>query len=324
MSVKLQQEKNQSGDVGMADQGFGRMALVDPPIFSPVEERKKAVEFFSDNGYVVLSDCLSRNELDHLNEFCNRTQKESPERWGLGESRTGYHEAQGLAYPQPLLDHPELDPYTQHPKSYPIVCDLLGGEDRPRFSEFNLREVPENAGVGTMNFHHDKVLPARKRREPYMPCDYLSVIHYLSDVKPGTPTFCVVPHSRRYDTLKEAYDELGDDYWETPIYAPAGSCVIFDSATFHTRYDGDGKHGRRTWHQYYARGGYVESYGPVAGKYMRAPSPVLTDWNLFPERLALHQDPNKRRFYSHWNTAQGEWVASGFSEELRRKMPVLE
>ena len=28
-----------------------------------------------------------------------------------------------------------------------------------------------------------------------------------------------------------------------------------------------------------------------------------------------------RRFFSHWNTAMCEWVASGWSDEVRRKMP---
>jgi hypothetical protein len=54
---------------------------------------------------------------------------------------------------------------------------------------------------------------------------------------------------------------------------------------------------------------------------MRPPSPVLTDWNLFPERLALHPDPQIRLFFSHWNTAQGEWAASGFDPRVRKAMP---
>ena len=78
---------------------------------------------------------------------------------------------------------------------------------------------------------------------------------------------------------------------------------------------------RRTWHQYYARGGWLRSALPTTSRYVRAPSPVLTDWNLFPERLALHPDPDVRLFFSHWNTAQGEWVASGFDPEVRKAMP---
>ena len=54
---------------------------------------------------------------------------------------------------------------------------------------------------------------------------------------------------------------------------------------------------------------------------MRPPTPCLTDWNLFPERLALHPDPAVRLFFSHWNTAQCEWVASGFSDAVRASMP---
>ena len=79
---------------------------------------------------------------------------------------------------------------------------------------------------------------------------------------------------------------------------------------------------RRTWHQYYARGGWLKSTLPGrTNKYVRPPSPTLTDWNLFPERLAMHPDPAKRLFFSHWNAAQCEWVASGFSDEVRRSMP---
>ena len=48
-----------------------------------------------------------------------------------------------MIYSQPLLDHPELDKYTQHPSNYGPVCDILGGSDKPRFAEFNFREAPE-------------------------------------------------------------------------------------------------------------------------------------------------------------------------------------
>jgi hypothetical protein len=31
--------------------------------------------------------------------------------------------------------------------------------------------------------------------------------------------------------------------------------------------------------------------------------------------------PRIRPFFSHWNTAQGEWAASGFDPEVRKVMP---
>ena len=168
-----------------------------------------------------------------------------------------------------------------------------------------------------MNFHHDAVSADRFTRNPYMPCDWLCAIHYLTDVEPGTPAFCVVPQSNTYNTLQEAFDGLAANYLEVPIYAPAGTCVLYDTAIFHTRLDGDGIRSRRTWHQYYARGGWL----PTNTRYVRPPTPVLTNWNLFPERLALHDDPKKRLFFSHWNTAQCEWVASGFADQIRKSMP---
>jgi len=320
MAIKLRQQENRSGDKDIASQGFGRVVDERPPAFDPIDRIDAAYAYFEARGFVVLAGCLSQAELSHLNEFCDRTQRELPERWGLGDQKP-HHRNQGMIFSQPLLDHPELDPYTQHPRSYPLVARILGGDDRVRFSEFNLRETPENAGIGGMNFHHDAVTRDRFDREPYLPCDWLCAIHYLSDVEPGTPVFCVVPQSNRFEALKEAFDGLGPDYEEVPLYGPAGTCILYDTAIHHARLDGDGKRGRRTWHQYYARGGWLRSSIPTTNRYVRPPSPVLTDWNLFPERLALHPDPKKRLFFSHWNTAQCEWVASGFSDEVRKSMP---
>ena len=319
--VKLTPQENESGDSGAAAQGFGRVTTERPSAFDPHDHCDAAGSFFETNGFVVLSSCLDVGELGHLNEFCERTQAERPAEWGLSEKRKPHHRNQGLIYSQPLLDYAELDAYTQHPRSYPVVSRILGGEDRVRFSEFNFRETPVDAGVGAMNFHHDAVSEDRLIRTPYMPCDWLAAIHYLTDVEPGTPALCVVPGSNQFETLTEAFDGLGTEYREVPLYGAAGTCILYDTATFHTRFDGDGRRARRTWHQYYARGGWLRSSLPTTNRYLRPPSPVLTDWNLFPERLALHSHPAKRLFFSHWNTAQCEWVASGFDPDVRKSMP---
>jgi len=319
--VRLQPQQNLSGDASRAAQGFGRVSAVAPPGFDPHREIDAACTYFETHGFVVLTDCLDASELGHLNDFCARTQSERPADWGLTGRRRPHHRNQGLILSQPLLDYPELDVYTRHPRSFPVVARLLGGEDRVRFSEFNLRETPAGAGHGTMNFHHDAVVADRLTRTPYMPCDWLCAIHYLTDVQPGTPAFCVVPRSNRFETLAAAFKALGDEYREVPLYGRAGTCVLYDTATFHTRLDGDGEQMRRTWHQYYARGGWLRSSLPTTDRYVRAPSPVLTDWNLFPERLVHHPDPKVRLFFSHWNTAQGEWVASGFDAAVRSSMP---
>jgi hypothetical protein len=310
-------QANVSGDPARAAQGFGRVSRATAPAFDPVRDADAAVAHFNEHGFVVLSDCLTAAELAELNGFCERSQAERPEVWGLTDRRKPHHRNQGLIYSQPLLDYPELDPYTRHPGAYPIISRLLGGEEHARFAEFNLRETPEGAGLRAMNFHHDAVTEDRLVREPYGPCDWLCAIHYLSDVEPGSPCFCVVPDSRRYASLQAAFEGLGAAYREQPLYGPAGTCVLYDTATYHTRLDGDGERMRRTWHQYYGRGGWLRT----ETRYIRPPSPVLTDWNLFPERLAMSADPKVRLFFSHWNTAMGEWAASGFDPAVRAAMP---
>ncbi len=249
MKVQLQRQENRSGDPERAPQGFGRVSAERPPAFDPGADIAAACNFFEAHGFVVLAGCLTAAELGHLNEFCDRTQAERPEAWGLTDRRKPHHRNQGLIYSQPLLDYPELDPYTRHPRSFPVVSRLLGGEEHVRYSEFNLRETPEGAGVGAMNFHHDAVREDRLTRTPYNPCDWLCAIHYLSDVAPGAPAFCVVPDSRRFESLQAAFAGLGEAYREVPLYGPAGTCVLYDTATFHTRLDGDGEKMRRTWHQ---------------------------------------------------------------------------
>ena len=320
MSIRLEPQENRSGDPSEA-QGFGRVRVAPPPTFDPREAPAQAVAHFAAEGFVVLRDCLHADEINFLNAFFDRTQASVPERWGLAERRKPHHRNQGLIFSQPLLDHPELDAYVQHPSSYPVVEQILGGAERVRYAEFNFRETPEGAGTGRMNFHHDAVSEDRLTRRPYMPCDWVCAIHYLTDTEPGTPAFCVVPRSNVYETLQAAFAALGEAYAEVPIYGPAGTCILYDTAIYHTRIDGDGQQPRRTWHQYYARGGWLRSALPSTDRYMRPPSPNLTDWNLIPERLALHPDPAKRLFFSHWNSAQGEWAASGFDPAVRAAMP---
>ena len=161
MNIKFQREENISGDPDLSNQGFGRITKDQPPEYDPKTELKNACEYFTDNGFTVLKNCLSNSEIKHLNEFFDRTQIDHPESWGLGKHREKQHLNQGIIFSLPLLDYPELDLYIQHPSSYPVVSNLLGGEENVRFSEFNFREIPNNAGFRSMNFHHDKVLPDR-------------------------------------------------------------------------------------------------------------------------------------------------------------------
>ena len=166
MKVKLQQQENLAGDPRLAAQGFGKVSREAPPHFDPVRDLEAAAAYFEAHGFVVLSAAISAREVAFLNDFFDSTQAERPEAWGLTEKRKPHHRNQGLIYSQPLLDHPELDPFTRHPRSYPVVSRILGGEEKVRFSEFNFRETPEGAGPGPMNF------PDAAGGQPQHPADF--------------------------------------------------------------------------------------------------------------------------------------------------------
>jgi hypothetical protein len=71
----------------------------------------------------------------------------------------------------------------------------------------------------------------------------------------------------------------------------------------------------------HTRSGWLRSALPETNRYVSTPSLALTDWKLFPQRLVLSEDPKAKLFFSRWNAASGEWVASGFDAEMRKAMP---
>ena len=89
-----------------------------------------------------------------------------------------------------------------------------------------------------MKFHHDSVMDHRLTREPYFPLDAMCTIHYLTDVTEKTPSFAVVPRSSRARTLAAHADADPSSARLVAIYAPRGSMVLYDNATWHTRLDG--------------------------------------------------------------------------------------
>ena len=89
-----------------------------------------------------------------------------------------------------------------------------------------------------MEFHHDSVMDHRLTREPYFPLDAMCTIHYLTDVTEKTPSFAVVPRSSRARSLAAHADTDPSSARLVAIYAPRGSMVLYDNATWHTRLDG--------------------------------------------------------------------------------------
>ena len=91
MKVEFEPLANVSGDPRRAAQGFGRLRAEPTPAFDPAREADAACAHFEQHGFVVLANCLTDAEIAQLNEFCDRSQAERAEAWGLSNQRKPHH-----------------------------------------------------------------------------------------------------------------------------------------------------------------------------------------------------------------------------------------
>ena len=230
--------RNMNSPLGEAVQGYG-IIRHHPPPFDPSTQFREALNFYRENGYVVVNS-LSGSEVSMLNSVCDE--------WVHTRGSTIDVPGQGQLF-FPLLNYPEVDFTVVHPATYPMVKEIMGGADKPRLIEFNYRgwepETTETASHREdgsfaprprgMSWHPDGVpnvsLEERATRRPYGPPDLLSTFTYLTDVDESTPAFAVIPKSRRCRNIQELKRDLGADYCEVPIYGPAGTTCIVDRVT---------------------------------------------------------------------------------------------
>ena len=263
--------------------------MAEYPTFA-ANQHDDILAFFLANGFAVIESSMNAADLRYLNDFVDRSTVERPDEWGVGRGALRSHG-------QILVDHPELDRFVQGTATYPLLHAILGADIR--FAQFDFRDAPDGRGTDVgMGWHQDRPQVTRENWNPAHAyrCRYGCSIHYLTDVTRDTPCFAVVPDSLHCESIEEAREKKGDDFHILPLRGPAGTGIVYNIATLHTRLAGATDAGRRTQHTYYS----MET------------SPALTNWALIPERLAKHDDPDQRAFYSQWTPATEEWAANGF------------
>ncbi|MBW7453121.1 phytanoyl-CoA dioxygenase family protein [Paenibacillus sepulcri] len=268
--------------------------------------KEEILAHYKENGFAVIPNALSQEELDYLNGMVEASLKESPELWHKpmeGAVGTGSF----------LGKHPlEMDKFIRHPKIFPLIQEVLLGE--ARFAQFDFRDVSvDRASSSEMKFHRDISYYGTMGGMIYDPENpYIStftcVIYYLSDVHECCPAFCLVPNSHMYSSLDEAKEKQGSEYQEVPIRGKAGTAVLYNITTYHTRKGGrdDCTHGRRTMHNYHSR----------------ASSYPLTNWATVPEVLAMSDDHDTRLFYSQWTPNQIKFARDTYTQPVPPYYPV--
>ncbi len=267
-------------------------------------DRERILAHYREYGYAVIPEALSQKELDDLNELVDNDIRKHPQDWHAPN-----HGATGNG--QILMKYPELDRFVRHPKIFPLIQEILRYE--ARFAQFDFRDVPvEMADHSGMNWHRDISYYGTvggKVWDPENPykSTYACVIYYLKDVHECCPCFSLVPKSHEYATLEEAKQALGPDYEEISFRGKAGTAILYNITTYHTRTTGqkDCPHGRRTMHNYHSR----ESVPP------------LTNWATVPEALALSDDPETRKFYSQWTPNQIKFARETYTKQIPSYYP---
>eukprot|EP01043_Picozoa_sp_COSAG02_P040649 COSAG02_NODE_3307_length_6959_cov_9.594898_6_plen_334_part_00 len=297
------------------------------PVTLHPEQKDEISAALSTFGYVVLAEAYSAEDVRELNEFCDATQRSSPDSWADSDAQDGLSD---LTWYNPLCDPqalPVLEHFVRHERTFPCVNRALGAA--ARFAEFDFRETVRAgsaAVAGDMPFHHDqgthgassaakiarrvqrsKMVISRTRNDGAIPHhhEHLCCIVYLTDVGPDEPAFAVVPGSHRIPAVDlpergvpaAVQTELGNQFCEVPLLGPAGTAIVYDISLYHTRLNGSSiGTGRRTLHTYFSRDG----------------TDCLTDWVLIPEQLARSSDMETKAFFSQWNYPQQLYAASGF------------
>jgi hypothetical protein len=297
----------------------------------------EALAFFKENGYGVIPNALTPDEVAFLNAFVDRDMAAHPEDWRIGQTPVRGHA-------HPLMENPELDRFVQHPSTFPLMREILG--DEIRFGSNPLlgaKTAPagEPFLTGSNPLLGAKTAPAG---EPFLTWQF-----DFRDVEPGVPD--IAGQHRHGDRAfrdpgfprrhwSEAWDHPAG---ERPDYDPEhpyecgylcaihyltevrNCCPCFGIVPGSWRYPTLDEAKARMGDQYREvpiRGPagtafiyHIATYhGQMASActhgrqtlhaYPRRDSrPVLSNWRLIPERLAFHPDPAQRAFYSHWSPA---------------------
>jgi ectoine hydroxylase-related dioxygenase (phytanoyl-CoA dioxygenase family) len=209
--------------------------------------------FFEANGYLVIPNAFSSEEVLALNKAIDRDRQVSK----LWQNRgNGRHQNANV-----LMTSDAFDKTITHPSVLPTIEELVGQNVCFEEHSVMIREpVTENAPAP--NWHRDiNHLP-----EHPLAIRNLSLIYYLTDVDETTHCFSIVPESVN---AKRSEPEERDGTTAVDLHGPAGTAILFNAASVHDARKRVTSSERRTIHIYYGH----------------RDLPALSNHTIFPKRL---------------------------------------
>ena len=232
---------------------------------------EEQLEFFKKNGYLVVPNALSADEVCVINNVIDRDFAENKLLWQ--DRGNGRHQNVHM-----LLAHPELDLTMRPPRLLPLMEAIMGKALCADEHSVMIR-LPNPDGPTECHWHRD----AGGDAEPPYYTRYLSVVFYLTDVDSTTHTFSVLPGTAQSPARLSLEDyELNI---AEHLVGPAGTAILFNAAMFHAGNVRNTTSERRTIHIYCGRS--TDRY--------------LSNHTIFPRRLWEGQDEATRKYYSRPN-----------------------
>lgn len=229
------------------------------------------VEFFRKNGYCVLPEVLSGEELKVLNEAVDADRRQYPPLW-MSRGEGGRFQSVSV-----LLTQPAFDRTIFHPGVLPLVRELVGEELCFEEHSVMVREALDGE-VPAATWHRDTAhLPSHP-----LVLRNISAVFYLTEVDENTHCFAVVPEDTE---AKRKLPTDRDGSKGKELYGKAGTAILFNAGSCHAGVVKSSSRDRRTVHVYYGH----------------RSQPFLSNFNIVPRRLSRHPDPEIRRLFSRPN-----------------------
>ena len=237
---------------------------------------KEQLEFFKANGYLVVPNALSAEEVRSINEAIDRDFVENSVMW-ISRGQTG--RTQNV---HALLACPEMDVTMRPPTLLPLMSAIMGKDLCAEEHSVMLR-APNPDGVAECRWHRDASRDYSGADNPPYYTRYLSIVYYLTDVDDTTHTFSVLPGTAQSTEWLPL--EACDLSTAQHLVGPAGTGILFNASTFHAGNVRRTTAERRTIHIYCGR---------TTDRY-------LSNHTIFPRRLWEGKDEATQHYYSRPN-----------------------
>lgn len=242
---------------------------------------KEQLDFFEDQGYLIVKDALEPELLGRLNEAVDRV-------WEMEREARDLKLDDMLNRFRTVVEDDTFLDLLDNPKTFPLLWDILGWNIQLYISHLILYPPEQKGGeIRKSGWHQDGGRPVVEIERP-QPRLSLKISYWLSDVPtPEHGAFTIVPGSHKLDHRPEACET---EEGVMPVCVNAGDAVLFD---------------RRMWH----RRGYNTSdqtrrvlFFGYSYRWLRG-----LDYNNLPEEILSKCDPIRRQLLGDGVDVKGWW-----------------